>query len=145
MGWLGFGKAAGETANKIIGSVGNAIDSLTTTNEEKASLKNELTKIVSSELNKLHESQKQVILAEASGNFLQRSWRPIIMLAFAVVVLISCFTEVKLNNVPEAFWGLLKIGIGGYIGGRSLEKISKTVTDNVDLSFIRKKERKIKD
>ena len=64
------------------------------------------------------------------------------MLAFGTIVIIACFYNVKLNEVPDQFWGLLKIGIGGYIGGRSLEKITSKVTENVDLTFLKKKDRK---
>lgn len=145
MGWLGLGKKSGETANKIIGTVGSAIDALTTTNEEKSNLKNQLTKTVMSELNKLSEHQKEIIISETKGNFIQRSWRPILMLTFAAVVVISCFYEVKLNNVPEKFWSLLQLGIGGYIGGRTVEKVANTATKNMDLSFLRRKDRKIKE
>lgn len=42
---------------------------------------------------------------------------------------------------PE-FWELLKLGLGGYVIGRSAEKIANSVTKNVDLPFLRKKDRK---
>lgn len=39
------------------------------------------------------EMQARVVGEEARGNWLQRSWRPVLMLAFAVVILAGMFTE----------------------------------------------------
>lgn len=133
-----IGNSVGEAVEKIGGVIGG----LVTTDHEKLELKNKLTEILSESFTKLYKIQSEVIIAEANGNWLQRSWRPIVMLVFAAVVVLACFYDVKLNEVPEDFWGLLKIGVGGYVGGRSLEKIATTVTKNVDLTFLKKKDRK---
>jgi len=137
-----FGKGAGEAADKVIGSIGSAVDGLVTSEEEKLKLKNELSKIVLDGYAQVAKEQKDVLVKEIDGNFLQKSWRPLLMLTFGVIVVIAVFYDVKLNSVPEEFWGLLQIGIGGYIGGRSLEKITDKVTKNMDLSLLKKKERK---
>lgn len=60
---------------------------------------------------------------------LQRSWRPLVMLVFAFIVLYSKVIA-PLFNLPIAplepqFWTLLELGLGGYVIGRSLEKIAK--------------------
>lgn len=69
----------------------------------------------------------QIIAAEAkSGYWLSAVWRPLLMLVFAGLVIARWFgymppdmTQEELQNV----YGLLELGIGGYIGGRTLEKI----------------------
>ena len=61
---------------------------------------------------------------EAQGNWLQRSWRPIIMLVFATIVLIGTFFDLPILSDTSRFWDLLEIGIGGYVIGRSAEKIT---------------------
>ncbi|MCX7871631.1 MAG: holin family protein, partial [bacterium] len=74
--------------SQIVKPVGDIIDNLTTTDEEKMKLKIELTKIENElagkiiELEgKVVESQAEVLKAEAQGNsWLQRNWRPITML-----------------------------------------------------------------
>ena len=80
----------------------------------------------------LHQMQTDVILAEAKGNWLQRSWRPILMLSFGfIVIYVKFLAPVFYLTIPELeieFWELLKIGIGGYVVGRSAEKISKNIT-----------------
>lgn len=86
---------------------------------------------------RLAEAQAGVIAAEAEGNWLQRSWRPIFMWlcmgllvwhavalpVLAAVLGVPLGEVVGLDHVPEGLWTLLVIGMGGYIGGRSVEKI----------------------
>jgi hypothetical protein len=54
------------------------------------------------------------------------------MLAFGFIVIYVKFIAPVFNlTIPELeieFWELLKIGIGGYVVGRSAEKISKNIT-----------------
>jgi hypothetical protein len=56
------------------------------------------------------------------------------MLTFGFIVIYVKFIAPLFNlTTPELeieFWELLKIGIGGYVVGRSAEKISKNVTFN---------------
>jgi len=72
----------------------------------------------------------QVITSEANGNFLQRSWRPIMMLFFMGLVGARWF-GLSAPNMQEAevmeLWAIVKIGIGGYTIGRSVEKIAPSV------------------
>ena len=68
--------------------------------------------------------RSSIIQAEAQGNWLQRSWRPIIMLVFATIVLIGTFFDLPILSDTSRFWDLLEIGIGGYVIGRSAEKIT---------------------
>jgi hypothetical protein len=74
-----------------------------------------------------------VIMTEAKGeSWLQRNWRPITMLFFLVLLGSYWFgyaPEYLIENpsVVERVFFLLQIGIGGYIGGRSVEKIAKEI------------------
>lgn len=143
MSFLGgiFKKGVEETVDAI----GGVIDSIDTNDEEKLAKKNELTKIVTDALNQAAAYQAGVITAEASGNWLQRSWRPLLMLAFGFVVVYSKFVAPAFglpNTVLEPdFWSLLELGIGGYVIGRSVEKVTDSVTKNVDMTFLKKKDR----
>lgn len=135
-------KIFGGGAKEIIDAAGGVIDGLSTSSEEKSVAKANLSEIVTSKLTELAGYQRDVLVQEMKGNWLQRSWRPIIMLTFGAICVIAVFHDVKLNNVPDEFWGLLKIGIGGYVAGRSLEKITGNVTKNIDMPFLKKKDRK---
>jgi len=75
----------------------------------------------------LLDSQTQIVKAEAQGNsWLQRSWRPITMLTFLVLVVCDAFGWLPFRLAPDA-WGLLKLGLGGYVVGRSVEKVAGPV------------------
>lgn len=70
-----------------------------------------------------------IIIAEAKGeSSLQRNWRPVTMLA--LVFLVAChwlgFTPENLTeSAIEGLFQLVQIGLGGYVIGRSGEKIMK--------------------
>ena len=76
--------------------------------------------------------QTEIIVAEAKGNWLQRSWRPILMLAFGFIVIYVKFVAPLFNlqspELENEFWNLLQLGIGGYVIGRSAEKIAGNIT-----------------
>ena len=79
-------------------------------------------------------AQGGAIKAEASsGSWIACNWRPILMLSFTAIVVMNYLvlpvaqwfgvTQAPLALPPD-MWALLKIGIGGYIVGRSGEKIA---------------------
>lgn len=79
---------------------------------------------------KIAALQTQVITAEAQGESpLQRNWRPLLMLTFTGLVVARWFgyaAEIP-QEIELELWAIIKIGIGGYVGGRSVEKIAKEI------------------
>lgn len=70
----------------------------------------------------------EIVVAEARGeSWVQRSWRPLTMLAFVAVILWQwvgpLFTD-QVPTVPNDLYELIKIGLGGYVVGRSAEKVA---------------------
>ena len=117
----------------IISSVGKVIDDLFTNDEERIKAKNEVFKILKEKELELQKMQTDVIVTEAKGNWLQRSWRPILMLGFGFIVMYNKFFAPAFG-LPNAelegdFWNLLQLGVGGYVIGRSAEKIAKDVVN----------------
>ncbi len=53
------------------------------------------------------------------------------MLAFAAVVILGVFIDIPLLNNNSPFWELLQLGMGGYVIGRSAEKISSNIIDKL--------------
>ena len=108
------------------------LDKLFTSKEEKIKAENVIKQILIQKELELQKMQTEIIVAEAKGNWLQRSWRPILMLSFGfIVIYVKFIAPVFGFTIPELeieFWELLKIGIGGYVVGRSAEKISKNIT-----------------
>lgn len=125
-----FDKIFSKTAGNIVKSVGDAFDQNFTNEEERLAKRNEITKYLEDSLNDIREMQAEIIKAEATGNWLQRSWRPVVMLCFAFIVMyneaISLMFSLPRTELSTDFWGLLKVGVGGYVFGRSAEKIAST-------------------
>jgi len=83
------------------------------------------------------EIQASVIIAEAKGeSWLQKNWRPLLMAMFGAIIANNyiMFPYIQLFFGPEFaiqlvippdMWGLLKLGVSGYIVGRSAEKIAE--------------------
>ncbi|MFW5500090.1 MULTISPECIES: holin family protein [unclassified Maridesulfovibrio] len=81
------------------------------------------------------EGRLKIMLAEMSGNWLQRSWRPILMLVIVAIVannyLLYPYLALFWDNAPKLelptqLWSLMELGLGGYVVGRSAEKVAKT-------------------
>ncbi len=116
----------------VISEIGKVIDSLFTSEEERIKAKNEVFKVLQEQQMELQKLQTEIIVSEAKGNWLQRSWRPILMLAFGFIVIyvkfIAPLFDLRIPELEDEFWNLLQLGIGGYVVGRSVEKISKNIT-----------------
>ncbi|MBX2808190.1 MAG: holin family protein [Cellvibrionaceae bacterium] len=125
MSILSFIGSIFEPASKLV-------DQLHTSSEEKLAMQKEIKKVENELLTKvieyesqLLESQSRIITAEATGkSWLQRNWRPITMLTFLILVVFDSFGLLK-NPLAEEAWLLLQIGLGGYVVGRSAEKITQ--------------------
>ena len=113
--------------SKVIEPIAGLVDKLHTSDDERLEAKAVLlqlqTSIMSQSLDKekqIAASQRDIIVAETQANsWLTRSWRPITMLTLVAIVVISQFTAME---VPPDLWFVIKLGLGGYVGGRSVEK-----------------------
>jgi hypothetical protein len=123
----------------VIGEIGKIIDNLFTSDEERTDAKNKIIQVLREKELELQKMQTDIIIAEAKGNWLQRSWRPILMLSFGFIVIYTKFISQLAPQLitpvlePE-FWSLLKLGIGGYVIGRSGEKIAATVANKITIT-----------
>ena len=84
--------------------------------------------------------QARVVQTEArSEHWITSAWRPITMLSFVFIIVnnyilvpygsIVFGVTIPHLDIPPDMWDLLKIGLGGYVIGRSVEKVAKTVAD----------------
>lgn len=81
-----------------------------------------------------------IITAEAnSEHWIAANWRPITMLTFVFIIannyiihpyLSLFFDAAPVLAIPPDMWDLLKIGLGGYVIGRSVEKTVKNLKQN---------------
>ena len=113
----------------ITGLIAKAIDKVipdkTQAEQLKASINSQLISLDRAEL----EQASRVITAEADGeSWLQRNWRPITMLSFTGLVVAHWLgwtapglSEQQIISLLE----IVKVGLGGYVLGRSVEKSVK--------------------
>ena len=112
----------------VVGAVGEVIDRLTLPVREKRQLEVDLLELLAEHEKEMARSRSAAVVEEARGNWLQRSWRPLVMLVFALIVLVGTFTTLPILSETSRFWDLLEIGLGGYVVGRSGEKIMQALT-----------------
>ena len=120
----------------LVEPVTNLIDDMHTSDEERLQIKSKLFEMQSAMAAqvldyeaRLVEAKTKVITAEAQGaSWLQRTWRPITMLVFLALVVADTFGLTEFRLASEA-WTLLQIGLGGYVVGRSAEKVIPKVTE----------------
>ena len=98
----------------------------------KASIASQQNELIQTEL----KGAIEIILAEAKGNWLQRSWRPLLMLSVMAIVVNNYIlfpylsmwtTKVVVLELPGGLWALLTTGVGGYVVGRSGAKIAQSI------------------
>lgn len=107
------------------------VDNVHTSTEEKQTLRNNLAQIVAAvelqvlELTKqLVTAQQAIITAEANGqSWLQRNWRPLTMVNFLILINLDYFGILS-HPLSERVWDVITIGLGGYVVGRSVEKVA---------------------
>jgi hypothetical protein len=116
--------------------VTNLIGELHTSEEERENLRLEFYKLqfgifekVMSYEQQLLDAQAKIITAEAQGaSMIQRNWRPITMLTFLTLVVLDALALLP-NRLADEAWTLLQLGLGGYVVGRSVEKIAPKISD----------------
>lgn len=138
-----------DSAGNLVEKVGDVFDKNFTSKEERDQSRNELVSGVSELISETNRLRQQVILAEAAGNWLQRTWRPLLMLTFGFIIVTTWFIFPVINifirnsdisafimQLKEAtqFWDVVELGLGGYVIGRSAEKISDSVSKNLTIT-----------
>ncbi len=126
-----LGKIFSSGAKDLVDSVGNAIDKIHTSAEEKELIKAEIKKKI---LDYDYNIQKEVTKrweADMQGNWLTKSIRPL-SLAFLLLVLTIftlvdfSFVQLEIKDSWVDLWQLLALtAFGAYFGGRSYEKTKK--------------------
>ena len=114
--------------------ISDVIEHLTVSGDQKVALQQTVLQGQITAASQLQQYEQQlldartkVVLAEAQGgSWLQRNWRPITMITFLVLVVCDSFGLLKFRLADQA-WSLLQLGLGGYVVGRSVEKVAPSV------------------
>ena len=131
-------KVLGAGVKETVDSIGNAIDKIDKSDEKlelqlkyKELLLNMEGACIDYE-SKLLESKTKIIESETKGeSWLQRNWRPVLMcicmfIVFNNYVLVPYF-HLPVTTLDDHIWTMMDLGVGGYVAGRSLEKISENL------------------
>lgn len=117
----------------IIPILGKVIDNIFPDQAQRDEAKIKLFELQASAEAKMLEHQVSTILAEANGeSWLQRNWRPLTMLTFVSLV-VAKWMGYAAPGITEAIelklFDIIEIGLGGYVIGRSAEKVAKALPD----------------
>lgn len=83
----------------------------------------------------LNAAAADIIKTEAnSQHWLAAVWRPVVMLTFAGLIVARWFGWAA-PNLSEAeyikLWSIVEFGLGGYVVGRSVEKIAPSIAETL--------------
>jgi hypothetical protein len=140
-------KILGILKGNFVKDAGSVIDNLTVSDDEKSAAKNKLTEILMSAMIQIRQLQASVIKAEiGKGSWLTSNWRPIVMMIFTLLLVSRWlgFTVDVDQELELKLMDIIKIGLGGYVVSRGVEKVADTVTKNIDIPFVKKKDRDLK-
>ena len=111
----------------LIGSIGGKVLDIVEDKDEANRLKFEIQRQLIENKSSELEASAKIVLAEAQGSWLQRNWRPLLMVTFAGLVVAHWF-GLTAPNIPESvqnsLLNIVMVGVGGYVVGRSGEKIA---------------------
>lgn len=135
-----FPLAAIPIIGDIFKGIFSTIDEVHTSQEEKLTIQQQLfglqvslTEKIMDYESRLVEAQAKIITAEAtSDSWMAKNWRPLTMLVFTALIVnrwtgILTILGLPVINIPveieKELWLVVQLGLGGYVAGRSLEKI----------------------
>lgn len=118
----------------IFPALAKVIDKAVPDKSEAARLKAEVQLQLLQVSNEETKLATQVLLAEVGGeSWLQRNWRPILMLSIVAIVVnnyllypyLALFgVPALVLELPNELFNLMTVGVGGYVVGRSAEKVA---------------------
>jgi len=111
----------------ILGIGAKLIDKIIPDKEAADKAKLELLKLEQEGALTEIKAQSQIINTEAaSQHWLAANWRPLTMLIFVGLIVARWFGWAAPNLAEEEYiklWSIVELGLGGYVIGRSAEKI----------------------
>lgn len=116
----------------LFGPVTQLVDKVSTTEQERLELRNALAKIQADMYNRMAdlESKRMEVdgklqEAQAGSNYwLVANWRPMVSIFLVGAIVVSAFMS---KALPEQITQLAELFLGLHAGGRSIEKIAKTI------------------
>lgn len=113
--------------------LGKVVGNLFPDPAEKAKAEQEVLVQLMQHQQQIETAAAQIINTEAaSSHWLAANWRPLTMLVFVTLIVARWFGWAA-PNLAEAeyikLWSIVEFGLGGYVVGRSVEKIAPGIAD----------------
>lgn len=111
--------------------VGQIVGSLFPDPTEKAKAEAEAMRQLLAHQSEIESAAAKIIQTEAaSTHWLAANWRPLVMLVFCGLIVARWFGW-SAPNLSEAeylkLWSIVEFGLGGYVIGRSVEKVAPSI------------------
>lgn len=111
--------------------VGQIVGSLFPDPTEKAKAEAEAIRQLLAHQGEIEAAAAKIIQTEAaSTHWLAANWRPLVMIVFCGLIVARWFGWAA-PNLSEAeylkLWSIVEFGLGGYVVGRSVEKIAPSI------------------
>lgn len=122
-------------AAALLPILSKVIDRAIPDKNEAVKIEREVLLALSERSSELEKAAASIIQAEAaSKSWLASSWRPITMLTFVVLIVARWFGwSAPGLSEQEALklWDIVQVGLGGYIIGRSAEKVTPSIVNAI--------------
>ena len=124
-----------EIVGKIAGTVAERVFPDPAQDLKRLELQQALQAAVLEKSSEIETAAAGIVKSEAQGqSWLQRTWRPITMLVF-VGLIVARWLGWSAPNLSQAeamkLWDIVEIGLGGYVIGRSAEKVLPSLVATV--------------
>lgn len=115
--------------------LGKVVGNLFPDPEQQAKAQQEMMLELMKHQSQIETAAASIIQSEAaSQHWLAANWRPITMLVFLGLIVARWFGWAA-PNLAEAeyikLWSIVEFGLGGYVVGRSVEKIAPSISDAI--------------
>lgn len=113
--------------------IGDVLKRVIPDSDKQSEIEREVKLALLDHTDSLEAMRGKIVLEEAkSSNWLTSAWRPLLMMV--VIAIIACnyllfpiigifYPEMITLELPVELWNLLTVGVGGYVVGRSGEKM----------------------
>lgn len=115
--------------------LGKVVGNLFPDPKEKAQAEAEVMRQLLSAQAEIEQAASKIIQTEAaSTHWLAANWRPLTMITFVALIVARWFGWAA-PNLSEAeylkLWSIVEFGLGGYVVGRSVEKIAPNIAQAI--------------
>jgi len=115
--------------------LGKVVGNLFPDPAEKAKAEAEVMRQLLAAQSEIEQAASKIIQTEAaSTHWLAANWRPLTMITFVALIVARWFGWAA-PNLSEAeyikLWSIVEFGLGGYVVGRSVEKIAPSIAQAI--------------